>query len=798
MAITQNGVLKKDDNDNPVMGGTSSSDNATIINSSYDPVTRRLLTDNSAAAGTVTSVSVVSANGFAGTVATATTTPAITLSTTITGILKGNGTAISAATAGTDYVTASSTNTFTNKTYDTAGAGNVFSINGTAISAVTGTGAVVLASSPTLVTPALGTPTALVGTNITGTAAGLSIGGNAATATTATTATNLAGGSGGTVPYQSAAGTTAMLANGSAGQVLQSNGTTLAPSWAAAPAAALTVGSTAISSGTTTRILYDNAGTLGEYTLTGTGTVVVMATSPTITTAVLGSSTATTQAPADNSTKLATTAYVDNAILGQRQKEAVKYASIAALPSIVYANGSSGVGATLTGVALGAISLDSSSPSVADRVLIKNQVAPEQNGIYVVTAAGSGAAVFILTRATDFDQASDIQTGDTAFVTAGSTLANTTWTYNGIDSPTMGTTALTFVQAAGPGSYTAGNGITITGVSIAIDTAVTVDKTTVQTLTNKTLTSPTLTTPSLGVATATSINKITLTTPATGSTLTLIDGKTLTINKTISLTAADDTGVYTLPTGTKTLLATDGAGTSLTGIPYTLTGTANQVVLSAGTGNITFSLPQSIATSSNPQFATIELGAASDTTLSRVSAGLIAVEGVTVVDVSTSQTLTTKTLTSPIIQTSPVLATATNLKFTVPTGDVTGTGITTNEFNSGYSSTAIGDLVYLDSSSNWQKADADASAATYSSLLGIALSVTASASPATVLLQGFVYAASPFPTFTIGAPIYMSATAGAVTQTAPSTTDSATRIVGYAIHADKMWFNPSNDWITHT
>jgi hypothetical protein len=56
----------------------------------------------------------------------------------------------------------------------------------------TGSGSVVLATSPTLVTPALGTPSALVGTNITGTAAGLSIGGNAATATTATNATNVA------------------------------------------------------------------------------------------------------------------------------------------------------------------------------------------------------------------------------------------------------------------------------------------------------------------------------------------------------------------------------------------------------------------------------------------------------------------------------------------------------------------------------------------------------------------------------------------------------------------------------
>jgi len=61
-------------------------------------------TFNNKGSGTVTSTSVVSANGFAGTVATATTTPAITLTTTITGLLKGNSTAISAATANTDYM----------------------------------------------------------------------------------------------------------------------------------------------------------------------------------------------------------------------------------------------------------------------------------------------------------------------------------------------------------------------------------------------------------------------------------------------------------------------------------------------------------------------------------------------------------------------------------------------------------------------------------------------------------------------------------------------------------------------
>lgn len=46
MAITENGALRRDDNDSPVMGGVSSVDGVTIINSAFDPVTRRLLTDN--------------------------------------------------------------------------------------------------------------------------------------------------------------------------------------------------------------------------------------------------------------------------------------------------------------------------------------------------------------------------------------------------------------------------------------------------------------------------------------------------------------------------------------------------------------------------------------------------------------------------------------------------------------------------------------------------------------------------------------------------------------------------------
>ena len=68
-----------------------------------------IATGATANVGTVTTASVATANGFAGTVATAGSTPAITLTTSITGLLKGNGTAISAAVSGTDIKTVNGT-----------------------------------------------------------------------------------------------------------------------------------------------------------------------------------------------------------------------------------------------------------------------------------------------------------------------------------------------------------------------------------------------------------------------------------------------------------------------------------------------------------------------------------------------------------------------------------------------------------------------------------------------------------------------------------------------------------------
>ena len=87
-----------------------------IVSVVYDGTQFQMLSVNGTtptAYGTVTNVSVTSANGFTGSVATSNTTPNITITTSVTGVLKGNGTAISAATAGTDYVAPNVATTFT-------------------------------------------------------------------------------------------------------------------------------------------------------------------------------------------------------------------------------------------------------------------------------------------------------------------------------------------------------------------------------------------------------------------------------------------------------------------------------------------------------------------------------------------------------------------------------------------------------------------------------------------------------------------------------------------------------------
>jgi hypothetical protein len=152
-------------------------------------------------AGTVTAVSVTSANGFAGT-SSGGATPALTISTSITGVLKGNGTAISAATSGTDYSAGtSSLTTGILKSTTTSGALSI----------------AVAADFPTL------------NQNTSGTAAGLSA--TLAVGSGGTGATTLAANS---VLLGNTTSALQTVAPSTTGNVLTSNGTT----WVSSPPAA--------------------------------------------------------------------------------------------------------------------------------------------------------------------------------------------------------------------------------------------------------------------------------------------------------------------------------------------------------------------------------------------------------------------------------------------------------------------------------------------------------------------------------------------------------------------------------
>ena len=170
-------------------------------------------------------------------------------------------------------------------------------------------------------------------------------------------------------------------------------------------------------------------------------------------------------APTD-STDAATKAYVDAVTEGLH----IHASCVAATTNNIDLSNGLEAGDIIDGVTLVA----------GDRVLVKNQNITSQNGIYL--AVTSGAAV----RASDFDTSAEIDGGDFTFVTGGTINDNTGWVQTE-KVTTVGTDPILFTQFSGAGTYSAGNGLTLTGSQFSINTGVTVDLSTAQTLTNKTI-----------------------------------------------------------------------------------------------------------------------------------------------------------------------------------------------------------------------------------------------------------------------------------------------------------------------
>lgn len=288
----------------------------------------------------------------------------------------------------------------------------------TVISDETGSSLLVFNTSPTLVTPVLGVATA---TSI-----------NKVTITPPTTSATLTLVTGSTLTLNGAFNTQ-FTGSANATFTLPGATATLAGLGTAETWTALQTFGTNISVGGVT-----------PTGATGTGNVVLSA-SPALT----GSPTAPTQTAGDNTTDVATDAFVttavNNAIAGVNPAVAVLAASTANLTG-TYSNGASGIGATFTITATGSFSLDGVAiNTIGQRVLLKNQTSAFQNGMYTATVVGTTGVSAVFTRALDYDTPSDINTTGAIPVQSGTVNTTTSWLLTSTVN-TVGTDSLTYVQ----------------------------------------------------------------------------------------------------------------------------------------------------------------------------------------------------------------------------------------------------------------------------------------------------------------------------------------------------------------
>lgn len=141
--------------------------------------------------------------------------------------------------------------------------------------------------------------------------------------------------------------------------------------------------------------------------------------------------------------------YVDTFAQGIIYETAV-YAGTTANLDASYNNGVSGVDATLTNTGVfAAFSIDGVSPPLNARILVKNQNSTLENGAYTLQIVGSGAVPWILKRATDFDQPTEVALGAAFYVQNGSAQATNTWVQNSSGPFVIGTSPITFAQSGG-------------------------------------------------------------------------------------------------------------------------------------------------------------------------------------------------------------------------------------------------------------------------------------------------------------------------------------------------------------
>ena len=164
--------------------------------------------------------------------------------------------------------------------------------------------------------------------------------------------------------------------------------------------------------------------------------------------------------------------YVDGLAAGIETKESVVCAA-STNQAGTYFNGAGsdpGLGATVTYTTTGTTTIDGVTLTTGIRVILTGQTDKKENGVYIVTTAGSGGTATVLTRATDFDDASAFFGGEFVFTEQGGTYSNTGWTgkNNVSTSAISGTVTVAKSSTALTGSGTSFNSLAV-GQGLQVD-----------------------------------------------------------------------------------------------------------------------------------------------------------------------------------------------------------------------------------------------------------------------------------------------------------------------------------------